>query len=138
MSEDKSFLGEGWAFPPEFSKATKESKLIAEDDDIKESLYILLSTSPGERVMHPSYGCGIKSLVFDNVTESRITILKDMITKSILFFETRINLNSIDINTDRINDGVLLVNIFYTIRTTNNRSNMVYPYYFIEGTNIKQ
>lgn len=138
MSEDKSFLGEGWAFPPEFSKATKESKLIAEDDDIKESLYILLSTSPGERVMHPSYGCGIKSLVFDNVTESRITILKDMITKSILFFETRISLNSVDINTDQINDGVLLVNIFYTIRTTNNRSNMVYPYYFIEGTNIKQ
>ncbi|NOQ28152.1 MAG: hypothetical protein GQ564_22545 [Bacteroidales bacterium] len=138
MEEDKSFLGEGWAFPPEFNKATKESKLVAEDDDIKESLYILLSTSPGERVMHPSYGCGIKSLVFDTVTESMVTILKDIVAKAILFFEPRINLNSIDINTDKIYDGILMINIFYTIRTTNNRSNMVYPYYFIEGTNLKK
>ena len=138
MIDDKSFLGNGWAFPPEFSKATKECKIVTEDDDIKESLIILLSTSPGERVMNPSYGCGIKSLVFDTITESRLTILKDMVSKAILFFEPRINLNKIQVNTDQSSDGILIINISYTIRTTNNRSNMVYPYYFIEGTNIKQ
>jgi uncharacterized protein len=138
MAEDKSFLGNGWAFPPEFIRITNESKMVADDDDIKESLFILLSTSPGERVMNPAFGCGIKTKVFNSISESMITILKDMVAKSILFFEPRITVNSIDINTDQVNEGVLLINIFYTIRTTNNRSNMVYPYYFIEGTSIKQ
>jgi uncharacterized protein len=61
-----------------------------------------------------------------------------MVAKSILFFEPRITVNSIDINTDQAAEGILLINIFYTIRMTNNRSNMVYPYYYIEGTSIKQ
>ncbi|MCG8697409.1 MAG: GPW/gp25 family protein [Bacteroidales bacterium] len=134
--EDKSFLGDGWAFPPEFNKATNENKIVAEKDDINESLYILLSTSPGERVMHPAYGCGIKSFIFESIKESTLTMLKDMVSKAILFFEPRINLNSVDINTEAVNEGILYINIYYTVRTTNQRSNMVYPYYFMEGTNL--
>jgi phage baseplate assembly protein W len=87
--------------------------------------------------MYPSYGCGIKTHVFDSVSESMLTILKDMVEKAILFFEPRITVNTINIDTSEVNDGKLLINIIYTIRTTNNRSNMVYPYYFIEGTSIK-
>jgi uncharacterized protein len=134
--DDKSFLGVGWAFPPEFDKYAEENKMSHEEDDIRESLHILLSTNPGERVMHPAFGCGIKSLVFDTIKVSTITILKDMIKKAILFFEPRIDLDSIDVNTDQVHEGLLKINIFYTIRTTNSRSNMVYPYYFIEGSNI--
>jgi uncharacterized protein len=134
--EDKSFLGSGWAFPPEFDKTTNENKIVSAEEDINESLYILLSTTPGERVMRPAFGCGIKSLVFESITESIITVIKDLVTKAILFFEPRITLNSIEVNTELINQGTLLINIFYTVRATNTRSNMVYPYYFIEGTNI--
>lgn len=134
--EDKSFLGSGWAFPPEFDKITNENKVVSAEDDINESLYILLSTTPGERVMRPAFGCGIKSMVFESITESILTMMKDLITKAILFFEPRITLNSIDINTELVNQGTLLIQIFYMIRSTNTRSNMVYPYYFIEGTNI--
>ncbi len=134
--ENKSFLGSGWAFPPEFDKITNENKIVSAEDDINESLYILLSTTPGERVMRPAFGCGIKSMVFESITESIITVMKDLITKAILFFEPRITLNSIEINTELVNQGTLLIHIFYTVRATNTRSNMVYPYYFIEGTNI--
>ncbi len=136
MSDDLSFLGDGWSFPPEFSREEAGVKIVANDDDIKESLFILLSTSPGERMMNPEYGCGIKSMVFQNITESVLTIIKDMISKSILFFEPRITLHSIDVNTEYIEKGLLEINIFYTVRMTNTRSNMVYPYYFMEGTNI--
>ncbi|MDR3705696.1 MAG: GPW/gp25 family protein [Paludibacteraceae bacterium] len=138
MADDKSFLGNGWAFPPEFIRATGETKIVSEEEDIKESLYILLSTSPGERVMYPEYGCGLKSLVFSAISESLITILKDMVSKSILFFEPRITVNSIEVNTTQVNEGILQINILYAIRMTNTRSNLVYPYYFIEGTNVKQ
>lgn len=133
---DQTFIGDGWAFPPEFSKTVNTNKIVSGDDDIKESLRILLSTNPGERVMHPAYGCGIKSIVFDSIKESTLTLLKDMISKSILFFEPRITLNTIDVSTEKVDEGILLINIFYTIRTTNTRSNMVYPYYFIEGTDL--
>lgn len=138
MAEDKSFLGSGWAFPPRFDNKDAETIMVSDDKDIHESLYIILTTSPGERIMNPQFGCGIRSLVFESITESMLTVLKDMIQKSILFFEPRITLDAIEIDTDSVAEGILYINLFYTIRMTNTRSNMVYPYYFIEGTNIQQ
>ncbi len=134
--KENSFLGNGWAFPPEFNKVSGMNTMVSDEEDIQESLLILLSTSPGERVMNPSYGCEMKSLIFDSISESQLTILKDMVRKAILFFETRIKLNSIDVNIDNMDEGLLHIMINYTVRATNNRSNMVYPYYFIEGTNV--
>ena len=67
---DKSFLGIGWSFPPEFHKHADALSVqtVAAEADIEESLRILLSTRPGERVMQPGYGCGLHSRVFDNIT----------------------------------------------------------------------
>lgn len=134
---DKAFLGTGWSFPPEFERRAKEVKMSSDEDDIRESLNILLSTSPGERVMQPAYGCGLKALIFENVSESTLTEIKDAIERAVLFFEPRINLESIEVNTDEINNGLMKIQLNYTIRTTNTRSNMVYPYYFLEGTNVR-
>jgi len=137
MAVDKSFLGTGWAFPPEFSKAAKQVKTVSEDDDIRESLYILMSTSPGERTMQPTYGCELRSMVFESLTESTVTEIKDIIERAILFFEPRIDLNFIDIDTGEMLQGILKILVDYTVRATNSRSNMVYPFYFQEGTSIQ-
>ncbi len=137
MSIDKSFMGTGWGFPPEFNKKTREVKMVSEETDIRESLHILLSTSPGERIMLPSYGCGLKSKLFETINESAITEIKDLIERAILFFETRITLNSINVDTEKQYNGILKILLEYTVRTTNNRSNMVYPFYFREGTLIR-
>lgn len=137
MPVDKSFLGIGWAFPPEFNKTSKEVKIVSEDNDIKESLYILMSTSPGERTMQPTYGCELRSIVFEVLTESTITEIKDIIERAILFFEPRIDLNFIDIDTEESGQGILNILVDYTVRATNSRSNMVYPFYFQEGTSIQ-
>jgi phage baseplate assembly protein W len=111
--------------------------MVSWDEDIRESLRILLATSPGERILQPTYGCGLHALLFSNVSESVKTEIKDLIDRAILFFEPRITLNRIDIDdTDRY-EGLLKLSLDYTIRTTNTRSNMVYPFYFIEGTNIR-
>ncbi|NKB82604.1 MAG: hypothetical protein GKS05_12105 [Nitrospirales bacterium] len=137
MGIDKTFLGTGWAFPPEFHQRAKGVKLVSEGDDIWESLKILLLTSPGERVMYPSYGCGLKGLVFEHMNDSAIAELTDIITRAILFFEPRITLNAVDVNTDELYEGKLLIHLDYTVRMTNARSNMVFPFYFREGTNIR-
>ena len=130
---DKAFLGTGWSFPPEFNRISGEVNMVSEDEDIRESLRILLYTAPGERVMHPAYGCGLKLLTFENISESTVTEIKDVIGRAVLFFEPRITLNRIDVSIEDELGGVIHVLIDYIIRATNNRRNMVYPFYFREG-----
>lgn len=134
---DKAFLGRGWAFPPQFDLQNRQAKLVSHEQDIRESLGILLATAPGERVMQPTYGCGLKTRVFDNINDSTITLIRDIVKRAVLFFEPRISLDNIQVDTGQQYDGVLLIQLDYTVRTTNSRNNMVYPFYFREGTDIK-
>jgi phage baseplate assembly protein W len=134
---DKTFLGTGWAFPPRFDGPYRRARMVSHEDDIRESLHILFSTTPGERVMQPAYGCGLKKKVFAHIDANAITEIKDMIEKAVLFFEVRIALNGIDIDTSELFDGVLRILLDYTVRTTNTRNNMVYPFYFRQGTGLR-
>ena len=87
----KEFLGRGWSFPPKFERNDEvlELQMVSLEEDIRESLSILLSTLPGERVMQPTFGCGLNALVFENITESSVTKIKELVERAILFFETR-------------------------------------------------
>lgn len=84
----QSFLGRGWKFPLSFSKSGVE--MSETDDDIDESLRILFSTYPGERIMHPDYGCRLRDFCFRQFNETFIALLKDEINRAILFHESRI------------------------------------------------
>ncbi|ALP53851.1 hypothetical protein Tel_12295 [Candidatus Tenderia electrophaga] len=139
FERDKKFLGVGWGFPPEFHKHADsiQVQMVSEEEDIRESLRILLSTRPGERVMQPAYGCRIHAMVFESVNESTITEIRDVVERAVLFFEPRIRLDSIDVNTDAVYDGKIILELNYTVRTTNTRSNVVYPFYFIEGSHVR-
>lgn len=136
MAENKSFLGSGWSFPPRFLESTEGLELSHDDRDIAESIFILLSTTPGERVMNPKYGCDLHSMVFANMGNSTKTLIQDMITTAILYFEPRIDVESIDIDDSEYLEGKLKINILYNIKGTNSRKNMVYPFYLTEGTDI--
>jgi len=83
---DQAFLGRGWSFPPEFNRRSGKVNMVAEYEDIQESLRVLLTTVPGERIMNPAYGCGLKLLTFESISESTVTEIKDVIERSILFF----------------------------------------------------
>lgn len=138
MNPESLFLGRGWAFPCEFDRNRKQVNMSEADQDIEESLVILLNTSPGERVMHPDYGCGLRSMVFENITNSDKTIIKDLIKKAVLYHESRIRLDNIFIDdSDLFSFGNILITLEYTIRSTNTRSNFVFPFYINEGTNVR-
>jgi len=134
---DKSFLGKGWGFPLEFDPVAKAVRMVSEEDDIRESLWILLSTRPGERVMQPTYGCGLHGLVFESMNERTVGDIRETVERAILFFEPRIRLDRIFIDTEQALEGELRISIDYTVRSTNTRSNVVYPFYFQEGTNVR-
>lgn len=109
--------------------------MVSDNEDIIESLRILLSTNPGERVMLPNYGCGLRRMVFEEASEQTVTEIKEMIRKAILFYEPRISLNSMDAQLADAMSGRLEILIDYTIRTTNTRHNLVYPFYLHQATN---
>lgn len=136
MNENKDYLGIGWSFPPSFEKDTGSITLVTEENDINQSLEILLSTSLGERVMRSDYGCNLKDYQFESVDSSLIGFLKDLIKKAILFYEPRILLEKIDITEAddfELLEGVLRITIHYQISGTNSRFNFVYDFYLREA-----
>ena len=137
VQADKSFLGRGWSFPPQFDVRSKTVRMVANEADIEESLRILIATRPGERIMQPAYGCGIHALVFEGVNETTMAEIQEAIDQAILFFEPRIRLERVEVDMEQAYDGLLKVDIEYTVRETNTRSNIVYPFYFREGTNVR-
>ncbi len=133
MEAKKSFLGVGWSFPPTFTKNPCAIEMVSDELDIKQSLEILLSTRHGERVMQPEYGCNLDVLLFEPVNTSLITFVKDLIEKAVLYHEPRIDLKKLEINTNQMLEGLLLIELEYVIRTTNSRYNLVYPFYLNEA-----
>jgi phage baseplate assembly protein W len=134
--ELQSFLGTGWSFPPVFKKEGKNIITVSDEQDIAESVFILLNTTPGERIMRPEYGCGLKKLVFERHDSNFFAQLNHLIYYALLNFEPRINFIDAEVvNIDNL-DGLLYIKINYTIIITNTRHNIVFPFYLLEGTNI--
>ena len=136
METNRSFLGRGWGFPPEFNRLTKAVNMLEDEADIKSSLEILLSTRLGERVMVPNYGCNLDELLFKPLTLTLKTFVVDLIKTAILYHEPRIEINKIEIDPTNELEGVLLIILDYTVRATNSRKNMVYPFYKEEGNEL--
>lgn len=84
--------------------------------------------------MDPLFGCGIKKMVFEEINQATIAKLVHLISRSLLYFEPRINVELIEIGTDNALEGRLDIDLSFTVITTNARRNMVYPFYILEGT----
>lgn len=135
--QDNTFLGRGWSFPPRFDLVRRTVVMVEEDEDIAESLRLILSTTQGERIMDPKFGSTLSAFVFDSIDSLFINRIKDSIRTAVLHHEPRITLDNIAVNTTQAAKGVVYITLFYTIRKINVRSNMVYPFYFKEGTNLQ-
>jgi len=134
----KSFLGTGWSFPPLFDNQRGAVDMLSDQDDIRSSLEILLSTRPGERVMLPGYGCQLDELLFEPLTTTMKTYMQDLIRTAILYHEPRIEVHRIELEDSREAEGKILISVDYTIRATNSRFNYVFPFYLQEGTELKR
>lgn|SRR6185312_2226510 len=132
-----SFLGTGWAFPVEFDPNAGTVELVSDYTDIEESLNILLSTSLGERVMQPEYGCNLTDYLFESLNSTVIGIIKHKVENAILYYEPRILVDQIDVTADDSFDlieGKFTITVSYTIPETNSRFNYVYDYYLNEAS----
>ena len=136
--KEKSFLGTGWRFPPTFKNQTGTIEMVSDENDIFQSLQILLSTELKERIMRSDYGCDLNALLYESITITLLTKIKGIIENAILKYEPRIDLIEVDFYTEDSLNGVINIAITYKIRATNSRKNYVFPYYLEEGTFVKK
>ena len=129
-----SFLGVGWAFPPSFSRGGAEVEVVADEVDVHQSLAILLATRPGERPMSEEYGCALDEILFEELDQSLANQITATITDAILYHEPRIVLDRVSVDDSTGTEGLLQIRLAYTVRSTNSRYNMVFPFYVNEAT----
>lgn len=130
MSADAgaSFLGTGWAFPPRFGRDGTVG-MASDAQDIRESLQVILSTTPGERVMHPTFGCGLRAVLFEQVDETLKTRIRDIVVRAVTQCEHRVQVELVAVHVDALDAALLKIELGYRIRATNTPANLVFPFY---------
>ena len=129
----KEFLGRGWAFPVFIEADSGRDASVKYETDIEQSIYLIVSTSKGERLMHPDFGCGIHDLVFDVINSALINGVKRSVETALRTFEARIEVLQVAVDGSGAVEGVLNIAVEYRVRTTNQAGNFVFPFYFKEG-----
>lgn len=129
----KEYMGRGWAFPPRVAPATGRIATVADEDDIKQSILIILKTAKGERVMRPDFGCGIHNLVFAAIDTATLAQVKRDIEDALRTYEARIEVTGVQARAGNLVNGQLIIEIDYRVRQTNQPGNLVFPFYFREG-----
>jgi len=127
--DPKAFLGRGWSFPVALNDKEGTIRLSEHEQDIRESMWIILSTSKGERVMRPDFGCGIHDLVFEVVNTFTLAEIESLVREALATFEARIEVLRVKAERGEPLDGKLRISIDYQVRGTNNQLNLVYPFY---------
>ena len=126
----QKIIGRGWAFPLQVN-AQGSIALTHERDEIDQAIHIILSTSPGERVMRPTFGCRLQDLVFAPNNSQTAAQARRYVEEALGMWEPRINLLQVDVQQDRDAANCLVIRIQYEIKATHDRRSLVYPFYLI-------
>ncbi|WP_377188349.1 GPW/gp25 family protein [Ruegeria meonggei] len=136
-----AFQGRGWRFGRDkmdrpgvtCDKRWGRVEMSTGLSDIAEAVYLIIATSKGSRVMRPDFGCGIHDMTLSSPDSQTRTRIKAEIKEALRRFEARIDVTGVDVSGDNDVNGKLRISVDYRVRTTNQRGNIVYPFYFREG-----
>lgn len=130
---ENAFLGVGWKFPIEVDEVTGKIKTSSYEEDIKESIGIIIGTSKGERVMNSNFGCDIKKFMFESFNYNTAVNMEKCILDALYEWEPRIINIDVDVSQDKLEPSRVNITISYVVRSSNNPYNLVFPYYLNEG-----
>ena len=128
----RAYLGVGWKFPLQVTPGGQIAQARYEQR-IEESIYLILSTARGERVMLPDFGCGIHELVFAPNNAMTRTLIVQTIRESLVRYEPRVDVLDLTVESPPEEPNLLLIRVNYQIRANNALGNLVYPFYLNEG-----
>jgi len=132
MDSEDTTLGSGWRFPIRLDGRGGGAPAAGEEK-IKQSIHIILSTAKGERVMRPDFGCDIHEFVFASMDRTTCTMIEESVREALVMWEPRIDVESVRVNTERYELGILEIALTYRIRSTNAEFNLVYPFHHQVG-----
>ncbi len=127
---ERPYLGRGWAFPPRI--AGGDVATATAEADIEQAIRIILETAPGERVMRPEFGVGLRRMVFRPLNYATLSLAQYRIEQALLLWESRIEVRTVAVRADPATPGRLLIDIRYLVRESNTLANLVYPFYLME------
>ena len=134
--QENYFLGSGWAFPVTFSAGNHQLDVTTYEENVRNSIDIILQTRKGERCLEPQFGSGLQQFFFKNIDETLKGDIIDAVKFSLLNNEPRITVKSVDVEFTDLQSGLIEVLITYVFNQTNTRHNYVFPYHLKEGTNL--
>ena len=129
-ADPKAFLGRGWAFPVGVSEGRIATAL--HEEDIRQAIRIILDTEPGERVMRPDFGAGLRGLLFEPINTTTLALARHRVERALVLWEPRIDSVGVDVRAEP-RQGLLRIEVRYRVRTTNTFYNLVHPFYVQEG-----
>jgi phage baseplate assembly protein W len=129
---NKDILGTGWAFPLRID-GRGGIALSRYENDIEESIRIILGTAKGERRMRPNFGCDIHNIIFAPNNATTWGLAAHYVEEALGWLEPRIEVTEIDPQPDPEDSSRLLINIKYRTKATNDARSIVYPFYLIPG-----
>ncbi|MGN9786576.1 GPW/gp25 family protein [Nonomuraea sp. ZG12] len=127
---NRDFIGAGWAFEVRADQ-TGSIALVTGEQEIVQSIRLILGTSPGERPMRPEFGCAIHDLVFAPANAGTAGLLSYEVRTALERWEPRIDLVDVQVGFGRADEGILLIDIRYALRGENDPRNLVFPFYVI-------
>jgi phage baseplate assembly protein W len=130
--DDRAFLGHGWRFPIE-AGVDGEVALSSYDRDVQEAVRIVLGTNPGERVMRPDFGAGLRAMLFEPMTATTASLVRHRVEQALVLWEPRIDVLDVRVRPQPGPDAALVVEVEYRVRATNTFYNLVYPFHLLEG-----
>ena len=133
MNEQKKFLGTGWSFPVRVDEMTGRVVEASAEEKIAESIKLILQTQRGERIMRPDFGCNLRTYTFSEMNYTTMNEIEQDVRQALVLWEPRITDVDVRCRIATGRDGVLLIEISYVVRSTNNPYNMVYPFYLTEN-----
>ena len=125
---NQDFLGKGWRFPITLDDQGGIGEAQYEDS-IRQAIWMILGTAPGERMMRPDFGCGIHDLVFAVNNAATAGQVAQAVRAALIRWEPRIDVENVTASPDPIQPNCLLIQIAYRVRSTNNPFNLVFPFY---------
>ncbi|MEJ1961447.1 MAG: GPW/gp25 family protein [Gammaproteobacteria bacterium] len=129
----KEFLGRGWASPLHVRSDSRDVERAEHEEDVRQSILIILQTGRGERVMRPDFGAGLDEFLFEPINTTTLALLKHRIEESLINWEPRIRVEVVELTPSRTERSRVDIRIEYQVRATNTFYNLVYPFYAREG-----
>ncbi|MFF3159104.1 GPW/gp25 family protein [Streptomyces sp. NPDC057910] len=124
------FVGTGWAFPVR-ADAQGRIALARGRHEIEQAIYTILATYPGERPMRPYFGCRLRDFVFGDTSGRTRAEMSSAVRDALLVWEPRIDVHEVEVTGDADRPALLYINVLYTVKITNDRRNLVFPFYVI-------